>query len=477
MLFAILGGLRSEPSTSAPTTLPLPASYYARQTNPASLLSALSTMAGLVEGIMHAKTATASPDILLKIAESHSADLPMRPAVLRPRPSAKDVVLVTGTTGNFGTDLLENLLRDDAIERVYAVNRRGSRAMERQEASFRDRGYDEDILHSGKFRMVEGNLDAPGFDIEPALLEEIRNSVTYMIHNAWRVNFNMPVDAFDVYLRALRYLIDLALSSSFTEPPKIQYISSITVFQSCELPAPVPEVPMDPASALGTGYGESKWVGEHMLLKVAEETDVPIQIVRLAQICGGKDGHRRRTCCPASISSARPLTHGPAQLNTYAMQDAAFVPNFPAAQALIEMHTSPEQILHLTHPRSASLRSLFASVAEQLEIPLVSWDAWLHALAKTGKTIAAGEFSHAARESPPRHPFSSQTCMLTPSQHGPARSTCARSDKTPRWCCSASTAPASSGPGTRWCTSSGSRPRRRARPRRRSSTCRRSRRT
>ena len=49
---------------------------------------------------------------------------------------------------------------------------------------------------------------------------------------AWRVNFNMPVDSFNVYLRALRYLIELALSSPFTEPPKIQYISSITVFES-----------------------------------------------------------------------------------------------------------------------------------------------------------------------------------------------------------------------------------------------------
>ena len=48
---------------------------------------------------------------------------------------------------------------------------------------------------------------------------------------------------------------------------------------------------MEPASALGTGYGESKWIGEHMLLRVAEQTDVPIQIVRLAQICGDQDGY------------------------------------------------------------------------------------------------------------------------------------------------------------------------------------------
>ena len=130
-------------------------------------------MADLVEGIMHAKTATASAEELLRIAERFSADLPSRSPALRPRPGLKDVVLVTGTTGNFGTDLLENLLRDDSVERVYAVNRRGSRAMERQQASFRDRGFDEDLLGTAKFVMVEGNLDSPGFDIEPVLLDEV----------------------------------------------------------------------------------------------------------------------------------------------------------------------------------------------------------------------------------------------------------------------------------------------------------------
>lgn len=107
------------------------------------------------------------------------------------------------------------------------------------------------------------------------------------------------------------------------KPPKIQYISSIAVFQSkfyssdysdhalttaslgCELPAPVPEVPMDPSSAMGTGYGESKWIGEYMLLRVAEKTDVPVQIVRLAQICGDQDGYwNEEEWFPCMVKSA-----------------------------------------------------------------------------------------------------------------------------------------------------------------------------
>ncbi|KAI0788155.1 male sterility protein-domain-containing protein, partial [Fomes fomentarius] len=299
-----------------------------------------------------------------------------------------DVVLVTGTTGNYGTHLLEHLLHDNTIETVYAVNRWGSQAMERQASAFRNKGFDDSLLDSSKFRMVKGNLDAPNLDIEPGILEEICNSVTYIIHNAWHVGFDLPVESFAVYLRALRCLIELALSSPFMEPPKLQYISSIAVFQSCELPAPVPEVPMDPSSAMGTGYGESKWIGEYMLLKVAEQTEVPVQIVRLAQICGDQDGYwNEEEWFPCMVKSAfltkcLPDIHG----------DAAFIPNYPAARALIEMCWLSEIILHLTHPQIASLRSLLASVAEQLDIPLVSWDAWLQMLMNTGKAITAGEF-------------------------------------------------------------------------------------
>ena len=129
-------------------------------------------MADLVEGRLHTESTTATPEELVRIAEGYCKDFPTRPTGLRPRPPGKEVVLVTGTTGNFGTDLLEKLLRDDSIGLVYALNRKGSRPMQRQQASFRDREYDETLLDSPKFRMVEGNLGVPGFDLEPELLDE-----------------------------------------------------------------------------------------------------------------------------------------------------------------------------------------------------------------------------------------------------------------------------------------------------------------
>ena len=85
---------------------------------------------------------------LVLIAERYSANLPPRPTQLRARESgALDVVLITGTTGGFGCDTLEHLLRDERVGKVYAFNRH----TERQHERFKERGLDETLLASPKF--------------------------------------------------------------------------------------------------------------------------------------------------------------------------------------------------------------------------------------------------------------------------------------------------------------------------------------
>ena len=125
-----------------------------------------------------------SPQDLWKYVERYSASLPARPTNLIDRPAGqKDVVVISGTTGGFGCDTLEHLLRDENVERVYAFNRKGSQAMERQQKQFKARGLDVTLLDSPKFRMVEADLQLADFGIEPTLLEEIRASVTHIMHN------------------------------------------------------------------------------------------------------------------------------------------------------------------------------------------------------------------------------------------------------------------------------------------------------
>jgi len=46
----------------------------------------------------------------------------------------------------------------------------------------------------------------------------------------------------------------------------------------------------DPATPLGGGYGESKWVGEQILYRASKTTPLRPIIVRVGQISGGING-------------------------------------------------------------------------------------------------------------------------------------------------------------------------------------------
>jgi len=66
------------------------------------------------------------------------------------------------------------------------------------------------------------------------------------------------------------------------------------------------EVPID--FAFGTGYGESKWVAEKILLTISQATPLRTLIVRVGQLAGGKSGAWNSTeWLPSIIQSAKIL--------------------------------------------------------------------------------------------------------------------------------------------------------------------------
>ena len=172
----------------------------------------ISSLTDAVLDVVH-NTAAAPPttttDDLISIAERLCANLPVRPASLRTRErGALDVVLITGTTGGFGCDALEHLLRDERVGCVYAFNRRA----ERQRQAFKDRGLDEALLDSEKFRMVETILHASGFGIEPALLDEVSDSTWDL--TVWRGAKHCTDPWFCDAYHAQRYVIYVPLKAT-----------------------------------------------------------------------------------------------------------------------------------------------------------------------------------------------------------------------------------------------------------------------
>jgi hypothetical protein len=86
------------------------------------------------------------------------------------------VYLLTGTTGGLGSNMLAHLLREPAVERIYAFNRpsKSSSSEERQLTAFKQRGLDTSLLSSEKIVYVEGDLSVSGFGLDDKLYEEVR---------------------------------------------------------------------------------------------------------------------------------------------------------------------------------------------------------------------------------------------------------------------------------------------------------------
>ena len=90
--------------------------------------------------------------------------------------------------------------------------------------------------------------------------------MTTIIHNAWRLDFNLSLASFEPNIKATRNLVDLALDSYNSGSLRFVFTSSVGSAQSWERArGPFPEeVQFDPSWAVGSGYGEAKYVCERV---------------------------------------------------------------------------------------------------------------------------------------------------------------------------------------------------------------------
>ncbi|TFK74191.1 hypothetical protein BDN72DRAFT_760438, partial [Pluteus cervinus] len=208
------------------------------------------------------------------------------------QPSARpDVVsvLLTGSTGSLGSQLLAQLLDDGKVTRVYALNRPSSQSsFERHRSRFQDQGLDVNLLSSSKVVFLEGDAAQDDLGLESTYYDELLDSVDVIIHNAWKLDFNQGLASFESNVRGTRHLIDLAHESS--RAPRVIFTGSIAEAQSWDkLKGSFPEdVVEDVSVGVGGGYGESKYVAERVLLNSGLE----VTSLRIGQLTGSRtSGH------------------------------------------------------------------------------------------------------------------------------------------------------------------------------------------
>ncbi|KAF2650089.1 acetyl-CoA synthetase-like protein [Lophiostoma macrostomum CBS 122681] len=204
-------------------------------------------------------------------------------------------VVLTGSTGSLGTQLLVKLVFDPRVFKISCLDR-SANARERVTNAVstwpQPPGLDRShiVFHQVDFSKTD-------FGLPETTFAELRDTTNIVIHSAWTVDFNHSLSSFEaVHIRGIRNFIQFSASSMLN--PRIIFISSISSVgnwhsaisahkQSDANHMVVPEtIAPTPTVAQPIGYAESKAVAEQLLAAATKSGYIKASIIRVGQIAG-----------------------------------------------------------------------------------------------------------------------------------------------------------------------------------------------
>lgn len=112
-------------------------------------------------------------------------------------PSGDDeIILLTGCTGSLGTALLDALSASPYVAKIYAAIR-GPDHDSRLRHSLERRGIDPEILNGSRIQALNFSMQDPLLGLDVDTYYTLATSVTMVVHNAWKVDFNAGVEEFE----------------------------------------------------------------------------------------------------------------------------------------------------------------------------------------------------------------------------------------------------------------------------------------
>ncbi|KAJ7618755.1 male sterility protein-domain-containing protein [Roridomyces roridus] len=343
----------------------------------------------LASGSSSAPDQSCSTSDMEAMAMKYTQDFPQPVAAAAHASLTGEAILVTGTTGALGSHILAHLLSLPEVSVVYALNRAGTNLEVRQRGAFEMYGLDVELLRSAKLCLLEGNpADTTDFGLTLDTFNELKERVTCIIHNAWQVDFNLTLSSLEPCIAGTRNLVDFALTSPHTVPPRLLLVSSFGVFRNWPDSSNAPEESiLDPKVAVGSGYAESKWVAEQVLEAAARcRSDFEPIVVRLGQLSGAANGAWKRSeWFPTLLKLSQDMGRLPSVSG-----HISWVPVNAAGKVIAEMRRSQGRHLHLTNPHPTPFSEMITWVAGAMQVPVVSYAEWLdtlEALSKNGRSI------------------------------------------------------------------------------------------
>ncbi|GKT44436.1 adenylate-forming reductase Nps11 [Colletotrichum spaethianum] len=195
------------------------------------------------------------------------------------------VIYLTGASGALGNALLEALVELPVVKKVYCAVR-GAYPQARVTESMKSRGYSEHLYQSEKICAINYNMKDASLGLDSKMFKLLTNEVTLVMHNAWKLDFNRPIQQFEEdCLKGTMNLMSFCLEGT---KKKFVFMSSVAAAMGNESGTRIQELPLspDPGNALSTGYAQSKFIVEQVTQQYASLLKMPVQILRVGQLCG-----------------------------------------------------------------------------------------------------------------------------------------------------------------------------------------------
>ncbi|KAK2802567.1 putative NRPS-like protein biosynthetic cluster [Onygenales sp. PD_10] len=299
-------------------------------------------------------------------------------------------VILTGSTGSLGSYLLHELLEDSAVAKVYCLNR-SEDAAPRQMQSFQEKGLSSVTAFASRVEFLHAKFGEEQFGLGNDVYERLLQSVDTIIHNAWKVNFNHQVEAFEhPHIVGVRRFVDFSLASAHRA--HIHFISSISTVEgwdSAKRGPFIPEEIFEEADVvMRTGYGESKHVSERICAFASARCDVPTSIHRVGQIGGPtteKGMWNKQEWFPSLVATSKTIKQLPSSLGSISVE---FIPVDTIARVITDILVSRRKTekdvrcaaFHLVNPTAASWESLIPAITKHFPVEIVDPQTWIASL-------------------------------------------------------------------------------------------------
>ncbi|KAG1733502.1 putative aminoadipate reductase [Suillus lakei] len=264
------------------------------------------------------------------------------------------VVILTGSTGGLGSYLLSSL----PCAGTYLWD--AASIEQRQKVGFEGRGLDITLLQSEKLVYVETDTSDNDLGLDEESYKKICASATIIVHNAWRLDFNLALSSLEPQAGIER--MDLSR-------------------KKCNMTAGI--------VAESSGYAASKYISERVLVN----SKLPATSFRIGQISGGPPRGAWSTTewLPIIVKSSVSLGALPE-----AQWLLTWIPPHAVSNAILDVAFAEEEppiVVNLVHPRpiawEAVMRPVAHAIAEHkftsVPLPLVPFSVWLEKLESSAK--------------------------------------------------------------------------------------------